>query len=92
MLGLQFIGKFKQYIPVHANRDAHCEHQGFVGEMVSVPMFSRMTVLKPDSNRLTGISLGQAYAYIRWFPSERRFLRTVVSVDSSVQPDVCLFA
>ena len=91
-LGLQFIGKFRQYISIHANREAHCEHQGFLEELVSVLMFSRMTVLKPGSNRLTGISLGQTYAYIRWFPNERRLLRTVVSVDSSVQPDVCLFA
>ena len=92
MSGQQFIGKFMQYIPICANRDAHCEHQGLLGELVSVSMFSRMTVHKPGSNRLTGISLGQAYAYIRWFPSEPRLLRTVVSVDSSVQPDVCLFA
>ena len=63
-----------------------------MGEMVSVPMFNCITVLKPGSIRLTGISLGQAYAYIRWFPSERRLLRTAVSLDSSVQPDVCLFA
>ena len=76
---LWFIGKSRKYIQIHANRGS-LRTRGFVGDMVSVPVFSCMTVLKSGSNRLTGISLGQAYVYIRWFPSERRLLRMAVSL------------
>ena len=44
-----------------------------------------MGALKSGHNRLTGISLGQAYAYIRWFPNERPSMRTAVSIDSDPQ-------
>ena len=31
------------------------------------------------ADRLTGISLGQGFAYVQWFPCERRLLKVVVS-------------
>ena len=54
--------------------------------MVSVPKFNNLlAALKSGHHRLTGISLGQTYAYIRWFPNERPSLRTTVSIDSDPQ-------
>ena len=61
--------------------------QGVILEIMSVPMFNPMAALKSGHNRLTGISLGQVYAYIRWFPNERPSLRAAVSIDSDPQWD-----
>lgn len=44
--------------------------------------------LKPVvADRLTGVSLGQGYAYTQWFPNERRSLKLAVSLDLNAQSD-----
>ena len=94
-LGPSVIGMFKTN-SLHANKVWTWpvgRPTGGMGATVLVPVsphmtYSNLRLVVIDS--LTGISLGQGYAYTQWFPNERRSLKLVVGFDFNPQIEFAL--